>query len=490
MNYVVTNAQMKSAEAECDKNYASYSQLMKNAGTAAANYILNFCSPKTKAVILCGAGNNGGDGFVIAKILREHNIHAEIILANGAPKTETARGYYDNSALDYSAEKARGKAVLDEANLVVDCIFGTGFHGKLPEKIAEIIEIANKKPLKFAVDVPSGVNSDTGEFDENCFKPTHTLVLAAMKIGLINPACVDILGKVELLEIGIDGACYKKYSAVFKNSAENVLPARLASKNKGSFGRLLNIAGSLCYCGAAAMSTKAALRMGAGLCTLAAPISTVKILGSAICETTYLPLPENENGFIGENCEEKIAEMMSKMNAISIGCGLGNSAQTAALTEFVIKTANCPIIIDADGINSISQNIDVLRSRTGDTVLTPHPLEFSRISGLSVSEIQRDRISAAKNFAREYGVVVLLKGAYTIITDGESVIVNASGNAALAKGGSGDVLTGIITAMLAQGVSALKAAAEGAYLHGKTADELVKKMPPRAVLASDIIENL
>lgn len=230
--------------------------------------------------------------------------------------------------------------------------------------------------------------------------------------------------------------------------------------------------------------------MGAGLCTLAAPISVVKILGSSIFETTYLPLPENENGFLGENCAEKIAEILPKMNAVSIGCGLGNSEQTFELTKFVIKNAECPIIIDADGINSLSRNIDVLKARTGDTVLTPHPLEFSRISGLSVSEIQRDRISAARNFAREYGVVVLLKGAYTVITDGCEVYVNGSGNAALAKGGSGDVLTGIIAAMLAQGVPAMKAAAEGAFIHGNTADELVKKMPPRAVLAGDIIENL
>lgn len=490
MNYVVTNAQMKSAEAECNKRFISYAELMKNAGTAAANYISGFCDSKTRAVILCGSGNNGGDGFVIAKILREKNIPTEIILANGEPKTEISRKYFDNTALAYDTDEPRCKAVLGEANLVVDCVFGTGFHGKLPEKIAGLMKIANQKPLKFAVDVPSGVNSDTGEFDESCFRPTHTLVIAAMKTGLINPVCADILGKTELLDIGISGGCYKEYSAIFKDSGEDVLPARLPSANKGSFGRLLNIAGCLCYCGAAAMSTRSALRMGVGLCTLAAPISVVKILGSAIQETTYLPLPEDKSGYIAEGCAEKIAETLPKMNAVSIGCGLGNSENTRLLTEFVVKNANCPIIIDADGINSISQNIDVLKARTGDTVLTPHPLEFSRISGLSVSEIQRDRISAARNFARKFGVVLLLKGAYTVISDGSEVYVNSSGNAALAKGGSGDVLTGIIASMLAQGVPALKAAVEGAYVHGKTADELVRKMPPRAIIAGDIIDNL
>ncbi len=489
MNYVVTNQQMKAAEAECDRNFLSYSELMKNAGTAAGNYILAHCDKKIRAAVLCGSGNNGGDGFVIAKLLRENYISTEIILVNGEPKTDTALEYYDRSALGIEKD-ARCKEVLCEADIVVDCIFGTGFHGKLPEKIAGIIRLANKIPLRFAVDVPSGVNSDTGEYDENCFRPTHTLVLAAMKKGLINPACIDILGKIELIDIGIKSECYCEYTAVFKDSAEDVLPKRLLSSHKGTFGRLMNIAGSLQYCGAAGLSTKAALKMGVGLCTLAAPVSVVKMLGSAIFETTYLPLPEDKNGSVAEGWAERIAQTLPKMNAVSVGCGLGNSEETRKLTEFVVKNASCPIIIDADGINSIAANIDILKARTGDTVITPHPLEFSRISGLSVSEIQRDRISAAKSFAEEYGVVVLLKGAYTVITDGKEVCVNASGNAALAKGGSGDVLTGIIASMLAQGVTALKAAAEGAFIHGMTADMLAREKPQRAILAGDIIAGL
>lgn len=490
MKYVVTNMQMKEAEIESDKRFLSYAQLMENAGRAAGKYILKFCGEKTRVVVLCGSGNNGGDGMVITRFLRDNGVCASAVLVNGTPKSDTARLFFNAGAIDLYYEEERGYKIINEADIAVDCVFGTGFHGKLPESAARVISKANEKPLKFAVDVPSGVNSDTGEFDENCFKPTHTLVIAAMKKGLINPCCADILGEVELLDIGIKDECYKEYTAIYKDSANDVLPKRLPSANKGNFGRLLNIAGSLNYCGAAAMSTKAALKMGVGLCTLAAPMSVVKTLGSAIFETTYLPLPENDEGFIAENCAEKIAQILPKANAVSIGCGLGNSNETRELTKFVIKNADCPIIIDADGINSISRNIDVLKAGTSDIVITPHPLEFSRISGLSVSEIQRDRISAAVNFSKEYGAVVLLKGKYTVIANGGEVYVNASGNAALAKGGSGDVLTGIIAAMLAQGIPAAKAAAEGAYIHGKTADELVKKMPARAVLASDIIENL
>ena len=497
MKFVVTNEQMKSAERLCDRDYASFSRLMKNAGNAAAERILALFSGKTAAV-LCGSGNNGGDGFVIARKLLENGVETRVILANGVPKTEISREYFSllprEIVFDYNSDKSRCNAVLRESEIAVDCVFGTGFHGALPENIAELMTAANAVPMKVAVDVPTGVNSDTGEFDENCFKPDFTLVLAAMKRGLINPACVDLLGKIELLDIGIPDDCCTDFSAkITDESAYSAIPKRNLSANKGTFGRLLNIAGSLCYSGAAAMSTKAALRSGTGLCTLASPISVVKILGAAIHETTYLPLPETDDGFVAENCTEKIAEILPKMNAVCVGCGLGNSENTRILTEFVLKNAECPIILDADGINSLGGNINVLKERTSAgraTVITPHPLEFSRISGLSVAEIQRDRIKAARDFSEKTGAVVLLKGAFTVIAQGSEVFVNPTGCAALAKGGSGDVLAGIIAALLAQGVEPLKAAASGAFIHGKAAEKLAEKMPSHAVLATDLIEAL
>lgn len=497
MKFVVTNEQMKSAERLCDRDYASFSQLMKNAGNAAGERILALFSGKTAAV-LCGSGNNGGDGFVIARKLLENGIETRVILANSAPKTEISREYFallpSEIILDYNTDKARCNAVLRESEIAVDCVFGTGFHGALPENIAKLMTAANAVPLKVAVDVPTGVNSDTGEFDENCFKPDFTLVLAAMKRGLINPACVDLLGKIELIDIGIPDDCYNDFSAkITDESAYSAIPKRKLSANKGTFGRLLNIAGSLCYSGAAAMSTKAALRSGTGLCTLASPISVVKIFGAAIHETTYLPLPETDDGFVAEYCTERIAEVLPKMNAVCVGCGLGNSENTRILTEFVLKNAECPIILDADGINSLGGNINVLKERTSAgraTVITPHPLEFSRISGLSVAEIQRDRIKSARDFSEKTGAVVLLKGAFTVIAQGSEVFVNPTGCAALAKGGSGDVLAGIIAALLAQGVEPLKAAASGAFIHGKAAEKLAEKMPAHAVLATDLIEAL
>ncbi len=498
--FIVTNAQMKSAEAECDTRFLSYSQMMNNAGNAVAERIIEDNKP-CRAAVLCGSGNNGGDGFVIAARLLEKGFETSVILVNGDPKTDCAREYFEalpkKHILSFDKDEQKCRAFLANTRIVVDCVFGTGFHGALPQRAAALFKEANAAPLRFAVDVPSGMNSDTGEFDPNCFKPTRTYILAAFKKGMLVPSAMESLGEHELLDIGISGECYKEFEAELgDDSLRQALPRRAATSHKGTFGRLLNIAGSLCCSGAAVMSTRAALRSGTGLCTLAAPVSVVKALSSSLVENTFLPLPETEDGYIGDNAAEATAGILPKMTAVSIGCGLGNSENTRKITEYVVKNANCPVIIDADGINSIAGNINILKERTGDkaagrgTVITPHPLEFSRISGMKVSEIQSDRIGAAKRFAAEYGVVVLLKGAYTVITDGDRVTVNPTGNAGLAKGGSGDVLTGIIAAMLAQGVEAYHAAVSGAYCHGYAADMLAKTMSPASILAGDIIEAL
>ncbi len=502
MRFIVNNAQMKAAEADCNARLISYSEMMFNAGKHIAESVIARYKPCLTAV-MCGTGNNGGDGFVIARLLAERGFKVLVVLVNGEPHTDCAREHFDklNKENVYllNKEKQRCTAFVQNAQIVVDCVFGTGFHGKLPEYAAELLTAANNRPVRAAVDVPSGVNSDTGEYDPRCFKATETHVLAAMKKGLLNPGALELCGEIIPHDIGINSSCYKEFEAIFDNDySRGVLPERTPGTHKGTFGRLLNIAGSLCYSGAAVMSTRAALRSGTGLCTLAAPVSTVKALTGTLVENTFLPLPETSDGFVGENAQEIIAEILPKMTAAAIGCGLGNSENTRKLTEYIIKNAQCPIIIDADGINSISDNINVLKERTGDkggrreTIITPHPLEFSRISRLSVAEIQHDRIGTARRFAAEYGVTVLLKGAYTVISDsaGDKVCVNTTGSAALAKGGSGDVLTGIIAAMLAQGIPPYIAARAGAYCHGYAADLLCRTMHPAAILASDIINIL
>ena len=220
----------------------------------------------------------------------------------------------------------------------------------------------------------------------------------------------------------------------------------------------------------------------------------MKLMAAGLHEAVYVPLPENESGFVKvsqEMLEQTVLPRLKTASAVLIGCGLGNSQDVRELTEFVIRNAPCPVVIDADGINSISGNIDVLKERTGDTILTPHPLEFSRMTGLPVKEIQSDRLNRAASFAKEYGVTLLLKGADTVIAapDGR-VCVNAHACRGLSKGGSGDVLTGIIGAFAAQGIEPFRAACAGAYCHWKAADILTERMPAESVLPTDIIAAL
>ncbi len=497
MQYVVTNAQMKAAEAICDRDSISYIRMMQNAGTACAEEILRTIPKGSYITILCGSGNNGGDGFVISSVLAEHGISSAVILVNGEPKTDCAKHHfnmlYGSKILRWDTHPERCIDQLMRTDAVIDCIYGTGFSGTLNEDVKKLIACANHCKYKIAVDVPSGINSDTGEHDIGCFMPTLTLALAAMKKGLLSLPVNDLLGEVRLLDIGIDENAYSGgYEAMITDKdCARPFPQRKRSSHKGSFGRLLNIAGSICYNGAAAMSTKAALRTGVGLCTLAAPISVVKMIAASIHETTYLPLPENNDGFIADTATDALASSIGKATAISIGSGMGNSEATRKAVEFVIKNADCPIIIDADGINSIAANIDILKERKGEIILTPHPLEFSRISGISLEDIDRNRLDIAREYAQQHGITLVLKGANTVIAsnDGE-VFVNTCGNPGLAKGGSGDVLTGMIAAMAAQGIEPFTAAVCGVYCHGAAADLLLETLPAESMLPSDVIEAL
>ena len=497
MQYVVTNSQMKEAERRCDQSGISYYQMMENAGTRCAEFLMELLPENTRTVVMCGSGNNGGDGLVIARLLREHGRSVSVLLASGTPRTTDAAENLARLPIGtpvYSAEQYR--EAFRYAGCVVDCIYGTGFHGSLREKPLAILRTANHCAVRVAVDIPSGVNSDTGELDEHCFRPTHTLVIAAMKAGLLNAPASDILGEVRIMDIGIGEHCYEGNHVAFltDDSLRRPFPPHGRNTHKGTFGRLVGFSGSLCYNGAAYMCASSALRSGVGLYFAVSPVSAVKIIAAGLHEAVYVPLPETPDGFIDVDSavlEEIVLPKFDMASAVIVGCGLGNSENTRRLTEFVIRRAACPVIIDADGINSIAGNIDVLKERTGDTILTPHPLEFSRITGLSVAQIQSDWLNAAKRFAQEYGVTLLLKGADTVIAapDGR-VCVNARACSGLSKGGSGDVLTGIIGAFTAQGVEPFRAACAGAYCHWKAADILCARMPAESILPTDIIAAL
>lgn len=501
MKFVVTTAQMKNAEDISALNSVSKMQLMENAGEACAKAIDDMLGGAggKNVVVLSGKGNNGGDGIVIAKNLSRMGAQAPVILVSGQPMSAEARAafakYSDQCIV--VAYESRPDAVhnaLASADLIVDCVFGTGFKGQLDGGTAELFAYINdlKSVKRLSVDIPSGVNGDTGEIAQNAFKPHTTLVLGAMKQGLLNHPCFDFCGEIQLLDIGITENCYRDYAAQMTDeSIMKLLLPRPKNSNKGNYGRLVNIAGSAYYCGAAMLSSRAALRAGAGIVTLATPKRVVNAIAAAIPEVVFYPLDQNEDGFMERNAAKRLGLPLIDATAVAMGCGMGNNDNSRIIVRTVLKTGNCPLILDADGINCIANNINVIKDSGRPIVMTPHPRELSRATGLSVQEIQSDRLNIAKRFAREMNVVLLLKGVNTVIAapDGRT-FVNSTGNPALAKAGTGDVLTGIIGGLLAQGMEPFFAAALGAYVHGKCADKLVENASEASILASDIIEYL
>lgn len=503
MRLAVTNEQMKRAEKNADESGTPYLQLMKNAGQACFNRICQLTDDiKDKnVVVLSGRGNNGGDGIVITDLLLEAGANAILIFVTDLPKSDCARlcfSIYEtglNMSI-YAHQKENVKRVLENSEIIIDCVFGTGFHGELEESLADLFNFINEKcpAMKISIDVPSGCNSDTGEIAANAFHPDFTITLGAVKKGLYSHPCFEHCGVLLLADIGIPQSCYERCEAVLTDELiREFIPERKAVSHKGTYGKLLNIAGSARYTGAALLSTDAALRMGVGLCTLATPQRVVNAIAAAVPETTYFPLDCDENGFISSNGTAALKRLVEDggFSAISIGCGLGNTQETADAVEFVIKNADCPVIVDADGLNAISANINVLRESKKGVVVTPHPAEFARMTKKSVSEIQSDRITAAKSFAAEYGAVTVLKGVNTVIAapTGETFI-NTTGNAGLAKGGSGDVLTGIIASLTAQGADIFYGTVLGVYLHGLAADRLGKAKPLYSILPRDLINAL
>lgn len=501
MRFVVTTEQMKQAEERSERNFIGRTTLMRYAAMECLTFIkrrIGGVAFKNFAV-LCGSGNNGGDGMELAALLREEKADAIVLLIDKLPDTDTARtvmGWRATTPPTVSCTEnpEHAKNLLRSARVIIDCVFGTGFHGELPSVAAEMFACANTEcsALKISVDIPSGINGDSGRIAENAFHPDITLVLGALKTGLLNHPCCEHCGEKVVLSIGITDRCYAEHEAEFTEpSITDKLPPRPANANKGTFGKLLNVAGCVSYIGAAILSSKAALRIGTGLVTLASTEYVISAAAAAMPECVYLPLHQDDRGYIYSANAKTLAAAAENATAVSAGCGMGNNENTTALVKALLNAGNCPIILDADGINCISDNINVLKDNDRPIILTPHPGEFARLLGISVSEVQANRLELAKSFAKENGVILLLKGMNTVIAapDGRANI-NPTGNNALSKAGCGDVLTGIIAGLAAQGVQPYGAAVLGAYIHGKCADELVKTQNPASVLASELADCL
>lgn len=502
---ILSSAEMKLAEQSAIQNGISEIRLMSNAGDGAFVKICDTVGntlSQSECVVLCGSGNNGGDGFVVARRLAEKAKRVTAVLMNSLPKTPCAEAMYSLcketkcDILDLDFDKPTVLTRLLSAKIVVDAVFGTGFHDSLPQKAQEIFQIVNEGSAKvFALDLPSGVNADTGELSENTVCADCTIAFGSLKLGHVLKPSSEVFGKLCVVAIGIPENAYSAMpdavESVDMKYLKSVLPKILPHANKGDNGRVLNIAGSSSMSGAAALSTMGILRSGTGLCTLASVKEVINRVASSIYEPTLMPLLENQWGQISAENRGYLAKNLEKYSAVCIGMGLGISEDTRQIVKTVLKNADCPVILDADGLNLIASDINILKDTKANVIITPHPGEMSRLIGRTAAEINENRLEAARSFARKYGVTVVLKGRFTVISSpsGKSFI-NLSGNAGLAKGGSGDILSGIISSFAAQGAAPEIAAAAGVYLHGLAADKAAAHSSMRGMLPSDVLSML
>lgn len=499
--------EMKQVEQYTAKYGLSFQRMMENAGAACARNIRNITESDNQRlrniVVVCGKGNNGGDGFVVARKFAENGYNVCVVLACGYPTSEEAVYMY-KMVVDlsiptvwYDADRLKTLQTIRNADIIVDAVFGFSFYGTIGDELTGLFdEMNHAKGVKFAIDIPSGVYCDSGYKDGNCFVADYTIAISALKPAHIVHPAADCCGDIIIANIGIpaDSFNYVKKSmyTLSKSEAGSLVPKRLQVSHKGTYGHLLSVCGSKRMPGAPVLAARAALRSGVGLVTTAFPESIYNTMASKLTEALLFPLCENSNGALSADCIGELSNELDKFSAILFGCGLTDSDDTAKILEFIVQNSTVPIIIDADGINALSRNIDILKQAKAPVILTPHPKEMSRLCGVPTQIIQADRVKHAREFCAKYGCVVVLKGSNTVVAcpQRESVYVNSSGNSGLAKGGSGDVLAGIISAFAAQGVKSDIAASLGVYIHGHCADLAADRLSQTGMLPSDVIEEL
>lgn len=497
---VLSCSQMRNLEQKAVDAGATYLSLMEEAGTAAACWILEKYPGLREAAILCGKGNNGGDGFVIARRLCQSGVRVSVLLLEGQPATECARQNFERlqgleaEVLAYDSKEAQ--TFIAQAEAIVDAVYGIGFRGALREQYVPFFECVNKADaVRFSIDLPSGAQGDSGMVEGVCFQADYTISFTALKPAHVLYPAADYCGEVTVAQVGIPEKLLKKSPYVMEETSlsqvKAALPPRRASAHKGSFGTLLCLCGSVGMSGAAIMSLTAAVRCGAGLVHAAVPESIYPIAAARLSEPVFTLCRENNHGGISRQEKEGVLRLAEKATACLIGCGMGNWEDTRILAEALLSQAEIPLVIDADGINAISAHIDVLKTARAPVIITPHPGEMARLLGISTQQVQLDRLNAAQTVARKYAVVTVLKGANTLVAlpDGQ-VFVNRTGNPGMARGGSGDVLAGMIASFLAQGIPADRAALCGVYLHGLAGDRCAAKLSQTAMTPTDLLCEL
>ncbi|MFL0196082.1 NAD(P)H-hydrate dehydratase [Clostridium sp. WILCCON 0269] len=442
--------------------------------------------------VICTRGNNGGDGFAVARHLYNLNKRLQVFLVG---KEE---GMSDDCRVNHSILKKLGlqiykvnsqegiddlKKCIEKSDVTIDALFGTGISRDIKGIESSVISLINENSrYTISIDIPSGLNGDTGKVLGNCVKANKTVTFQLYKRGFLTYGSDEFTGEILVEDIGIPQVAIDKFNnnefIIDKSFVRNNLKGRNKFGHKGDYGRVFIIAGSEGFSGAAYICTQGAVRSGAGLVTLGCYENIRTIISSKLVEGMTIALDENLN----------LGKTIDKSDVIAIGPGMGANYNTLNLVEEITKSFTKTMVMDADGINVLKGNLEILKNRKCAVILTPHLGEMSRITGLDIEYIRENRILVAKKFAAENNVIVLLKGYNTIVTDGNIVGINSTGNSAMASGGMGDCLTGIIASFVAQGYEPFKAACTAAFVHGYCGDKLSQNM--FCVNASHILEEL
>ncbi len=487
--------------------------LMENAGRGVVEFLTRRYSPleNHRIAIVCGRGNNGGDGLVVARLLRQRLLKPRVLLlADPADMHGDAAVNLQRLEASGPPEMVASPEVwrdiyptLEDATLLVDALLGTGLTRPLEGFLLEVVRDLNRlhpSPTVVSVDLPSGLSADTGSVIGECIRADASVTFTTPKLAHVLPPACEQVGELVVHDIGTPPEAIESDSSLKLNLTS---PADLAwiakprrpDANKGNFGHVLVIAGSVGKTGAAAMSALAALRAGAGLVTVATPKSALPVVAGLGLEFMTAPLPETESGSIALQAldDKSMEQLLAGKSLVAIGPGIGGAPETVEFVRELVRDTDLPMAIDADGLNALAGSLKCLAGRRRVRVLTPHPGEMARLVGRSVAEIQSDRLGSATGFAGEHHVHLVLKGFRTLVADPKGVVwVNPTGNPGMAKGGTGDVLTGLIAGFLAafHDRPLTEVVAAAVYVHGLAGDLAAAEVGEISMLAGDLLDRI
>jgi NAD(P)H-hydrate epimerase len=482
-------------------------RLMERAGAGTAEFIegrFGHLAGK-RVTVVCGKGNNGGDGLVVARLLRQRRaIVTVILLSPPAELSKDAAAMYRRWLRVATASSTKPFRSIEQANplltdsdLIVDALLGTGLSAPVAGAYREAIRLMNQagRPI-VAVDMPSGIHADDGTILGQAVQAGATVTFGLPKLGLYLGAGIDHAGFIHVVDIGIPAAYIDAIECrtllITEEIVRAALPSRPAASHKGTFGHAGILAGSVGKTGAAALAAKAALRTGAGLVTVGVPASVNDVLEAKLLEVMTVPLPDTTARTLGRAGFDRVLDFMQARTAVAIGPGLSTHPETVELVQSLMRHLDRPSVLDADALNALASRAALLTECKTPPILTPHPGEMARLeAGATSQSVNADRLGTARRFARERGVFLVLKGARTIVARPDGlVMVCPTGNPGMATAGTGDVLTGMLVGLLAQGVPSWEAACAATYLHGAAGDLAARRLGPAGMIAGDLIEQI